>query len=55
MSQKSAMDVIKMREMRGEVENKTSKKEMDNPYFLLRHMADFFRHLVPPTLKFHVD
>ena len=34
-------DVIKMRDMRGEVEKKTPKKEMDNPSFLRRHMADF--------------
>ena len=27
-------DVIKMREMRGEVDKKTPKKEMDNPSFL---------------------
>ena len=27
-------DVIKMREIRGEVGKKTSKKEMDNPLFL---------------------
>ena len=30
-----------MREMRGEVEKETPKKELDNPSFLLRHMADF--------------
>ena len=28
--------------MRGEVGKKTSKTEMDNPSFLLRHMDDFF-------------
>ena len=27
-------DIIKMREMRGEVEKKTPKKEMDNPSLL---------------------
>ena len=27
-------DVIKMREMKGEVEKETPKKEMDNPSFL---------------------
>ena len=31
-----------MREMRGEVAKKTPKKEMDNPPFLWRHMADFW-------------
>ena len=30
--------------MRGEVWNKTPKKEMDNPSVLWRHMADFLRH-----------
>ena len=30
-------DVIKMRKMRGEVGKKTSKKEMENPSYLLRH------------------
>ena len=30
-------DVIKMREMRGEVGKKTPEKEMENPLFLLRH------------------
>ena len=31
-------DVIKMREMRGEVRKKTHKKKMDIPLFLWRHM-----------------
>ena len=35
-------DVIKIREIRGEVEKKTSKKDMDNPSFLWRHMAVFW-------------
>ena len=35
-----------MREMRGEVGKKPLKKEMDNPSFLWRHMADFLRHFV---------
>ena len=34
---------------RGEVGENTSKKEMDNPSFLRRHMADFFESLSPPT------
>ena len=34
-------DVIKMREMGGEV-GKKPKKEMDNPSFVWRHKADFW-------------
>ena len=34
VSKISHVDVIKMREMRGEVGKKTSEKEMDNPSFL---------------------
>ena len=30
-----------MRDIRGEVGKKTPKKEIDNPSFLWRHMADF--------------
>ena len=33
-------DVIKKREMRGEVGKETPKKQMDNPSVLGRHMAD---------------
>ena len=33
-------DVIKMREMKGEVGKKTPKTKMDNPSFLRRNMAD---------------
>ena len=36
-------DVIKMREMKGEVRE---KKEMDNPHFLWCHMGDFLHTLV---------
>ena len=36
-------DVIKMREMRGEVGKKPLKKEMDNPSFLWRHMGDLIK------------
>ena len=35
-------DVIKIREMRGEVGKKTPKKEMENPSFLLRHIDHFW-------------
>ena len=35
-------DVIKMREMRGEVGKKPPKKEMDNHSFLWRHLSDFW-------------
>ena len=38
--------IIKMREMRGEVGKKPLKKEIDNPLFLWRHMAEFLRHFV---------
>ena len=34
-------DVVKIMEMRGEVEEKTPKKDIDNPSFLRRHMAHF--------------
>ena len=34
-------DVIEMSEMRGEVEKKNPKKDMDNHSILWRHMADF--------------
>ena len=30
-----------MKEMRGEVGKNPNKKEMDNPAFLWRHLADF--------------
>ena len=36
----------KMREIRGEVEKKIPKKEMNNPSFLWRLMADFFKHFM---------
>ena len=32
--------------LRGEVGKKIPKKEMDNPSFLLRHMADFFGRFI---------
>ena len=34
-----------MTEMRGEVDKKTPKKEMDNPSFLWCYMADFWDYL----------
>ena len=40
-----------MREMRGEVGKKTPKREIDNPLFLWRHMADFLDTLSHPVLK----
>ena len=43
-------DVIKMREMREEVEKKTLKKEIDNPSFLWRQKAEF----CPATWKTNV-
>ena len=41
VSKNHTCDVIKMREMRGEVGKKIPKKYMDNPSFLCRHMHDF--------------
>ena len=39
-------DVIKIREMKGEVGKKTPKKEMDNPSFFMTSQGWFFRHFV---------
>ena len=40
-------DVIKMKEMRGELGMKTPKIEIDNPSFLWRYKADFWDALSP--------
>ena len=42
MNKVAQCDVIKMKEMRGEVGKKTPK---NNPSFLLRHMADLLDNL----------
>ena len=49
MEKVAQCDVIKMREMSGEVGKKPPKKEMNNHSFLRRHMADFGT-LCPVTL-----
>ena len=47
-------NVIKMREMRWEVGKKISRKEMDIPSFLWRHMADFFVHILLKQERLHL-
>ena len=44
MEKGAQYDIIKRREMRGEVEKKPLKKEIDNHSFLGRHMSNFCAH-----------
>ena len=41
ISKNQPYNVITMGEMRGEVDKKTPKKDVDNPSLLWRHLADF--------------
>ena len=46
LKKKQQCDVIKNEGCEEKWERKPLKKEMDNPSFLRRHMADFLRHFV---------